>query len=440
VARAALAVGCAAILTSCVSDGRRVERSPRDVVLPLAVADRALALSEKAAWFETKILDQHMTPEGLLAYRIDPAKEELTPTATADMAIWSGVYLGAEALRYLTTKSPDAHSRINDLVGGIEALIAVSGEPGVLARAIVRRDGPKVYEGPRWHPSPTRPELMWMSNVSVDQLAGIMFGVGAAFDALEDGPLRRRVVEATEAIVGDIIAHGMTLQDPRGEQTKHGDLTCGAFTENLNCLIALSAVKVAHHVTGGVRFAEAYRTMVRRGYPEHAVAARHRWWERVTGVNHSDNNLAFLSYYHLMRYETDPRLAALYQRSLARAWSVVRREKNPFFTFIYHALAPGSQWDANALADALDSLERFPTAESRYDPEALERGCIAHRLDRLRRRQACAPLPMDERPQVAVEWNQNPARLEPGTRDRAAYSGFDYLAAYWLGRAHEFIM
>jgi hypothetical protein len=211
------------------------------------------------------------------------------------------------------------------------------------------------------------------------------------------------------------------------------------LTENLNCLIALSAVKVAHHVTGDERFAEAYRTLVRRGYPEHAVAARNRWWERWTGVNHSDNNLAFLAYYHLIKYETDPRLSALYQESLARAWSVVRHERNPFFTFVYHAVAPKSAWDAAALDDARDTLVRFPTTESRYDPEALARGCVASRPDRLNRRQACAPLPMDERPQVAVEWNQNPARLEPGTRDRAGYSGFDYLVAYWLGRAHGFI-
>jgi hypothetical protein len=273
----------------------------------------------------------------------------------------------------------------------------------------------------------------------VDQLDGIVFGAGAAFDALDDGPERRRLVAAIGGIVGGMVEHGMTLQDLGGQRTKHGDLTCGVFTESLNCLIALSAVKVAHHVTGSERFAEAYRALVQRRYPEHAVSARDRWWEGVTGVNHSDNNLAFLAYYNLIRYETDPRLSALYQRSLERAWSVVRREKNPLFTFVYHSLAPRSEWDAPALADAMDSLERFPTLESRYDPEALASGCIAHRLDRLRRRQACAPLPMDERPQVAVEWNQNPARLEPGTRTREAYSGFDYLVAYWLGRTHGFV-
>jgi hypothetical protein len=355
------------------------------------------------------------------------------------MAIWSGVYLAAESFRYQAERSPEARDRIGVLIDGIAALNAVAGEPGVLARAIVPRDTGRSYAGKEWHASAVIPGVKWMSNASVDQLDGILFGAGAAFDALEDGEARRRLVAAVDGIVGGMVEHDMTLRDVGGQRTKHGDLTCGMRTENLNCLIALSAVKVAHHVTGSERFAEAYRTLVRRGYPEHAVAARDRWWERWTGVNHSDNNLAFLAYYNLIRYETDPRLSALYQQSLLRAWSVVRREKNPFFTFVYHALTPRSAWDAAALDDAKDTLVRFPTMESRYDPEALARGCVASRLDRLNRRQACAPLPMDERPQAAVEWNQNPSRMERGTRDRAGYSGFDYLVAYWMGRAHGFI-
>ncbi|MFZ5862140.1 MAG: hypothetical protein ACOYXR_04775 [Nitrospirota bacterium] len=432
-------VAVAVVLAGCALQGSQVRRSPApDVSLPLAF-DSTHALSDKAAWFEAKILRQHLTPEGLLAYRIDPAREALTPTAIVDMAIWSGVYLAAESFRYQAERSPEAHARMSALVDGIAALESIAGERGVLARAIIPRNTGLSFEGKEWHPSSANPDAMWMSNASVDQLDGIMFGAGVAFDALEDGEARRRLVAAIEGIVGGMVEHDMTLRDVGGTRTKHGDLTCGMLTENLNCLIALSAVKVAHHVTGSERFAEAYRTLVRRGYPEHAVAARDRWWEGLTGVNHSDNNLAFLAYYNLIRYETDPRLSALYQQSLRRAWSVVRREKNPLFTFVYHAVTPRSEWDAAALEDAKDTLLRFPTMESRYDPEVLARGCVSPRLDRLNRRQACEPLPMDERPQVAVEWNQNPSRIERGTRDRAAYSGFDYLVAYWLGRAHGFI-
>jgi hypothetical protein len=432
-------IAVVAVAAGCALHGETIRRTPvPEISLPLAF-EPTHALSDKAAWFEAKILRQHLTTEGLLAYRIDPARAQLTPTAIADMAIWSGVYLAAESFRHQAAPSPEAHDRVGTLIGGLAALESISGEPGVLARAIMRRDALGAFNGLEWHPSAANPDVMWMSNASVDQLDGILFGAGVAFDALDDGPARRRLVAAVDGIVGAMVDHGMTLRNVGGKRTKHGDLTCGMRTENLNCLIALSAVKVAHHVTGDDRFAEAYQRLVRRGYPEHAVAARDRWWERWTGANHSDNNLAFLAYYNLIRYETDPRLSELYQKSLRRAWSVVRREKNPFFTFVYHAVTPRSEWDAAALDDARDTLLRFPTEESRYDPEALARGCVSPRVDRLNRRQACAPLPMDERPQAAVEWNQNPARIERGTRDRAGYSGFDFLVAYWLGRARGFI-
>ncbi|MFZ5875332.1 MAG: hypothetical protein ACOYXU_02870 [Nitrospirota bacterium] len=427
------------VAAGCSSQSEQVLRPPAsDVSLPLAF-ELTHALSDKAAWFEAKILRQHLTPEGLLAYRIDPARDQLTPTAIADMAIWSGVYLGAESFRQRAAPSPEAHERVGTLIGGIARLESIAGEPGVLARAIMRHDAAGAFPEMEWHASGANSDVMWMSNASVDQLDGLLFGAGAAFDALDDGPERRQLVATIDGIVGAMVEQGMTLRNVGGTRTKHGDLTCGWRTENLNCLIALSAVKVAHRVTGDARFADAYQRLVQRGYPERAVAARDRWWERWTGVNHSDNNLAFLAYYNLIRYETDPRLSALYQRSLRRAWSVVRHERNPFFTFVYHAVMPRSAWDAAALDDAKDTLLRFPTTDSRYDPDALARGCVASRLDRLNRRQACAPLPMDERPQVAVEWNQNPARIERGTRDRAAYSGFDFLVAYWLGRAHGFI-
>ncbi|MEO5657283.1 MAG: hypothetical protein ABIO65_08035 [Nitrospiria bacterium] len=423
---------------ACRSDDDQV-RTPgpaAGIVLPLAFEHRH-ALADKAAWFEDKIGRSHLTSHGLLAYQIDPQRDDAFPTARADMAIWSGVYLAAEAFRYQATRSTDASDRLDVLVGGIESLVRVTGKPGLLARSIRRREGSEPLTD-HWHRSPTDPDVLWLGNVSVDQLDGIVFGAGAAFDALDDGPSRRRVVEWTRAVVGHLVDHDMRIEDITGRPTKHSDFTCGFLSESLNCLIALSAVKVAHHVTGEERFERAYAALVRRGYAERAVAARRPWWERVTGVNHSDNHLAFLAYYHLIRYEEDPRLLDLYHRSLRRAWSVVRREKNAFFTLVYHSLTPRSGWDHAALADAVETLTRFPTASSRYDPEATR--CMAARADRLGRPQTCRPLPIDERPPASVEWNQNPSRWgRGGTGDRRAFSGFDFLTAYWLGRAHGFI-
>ena len=52
-------------------------------------------------------------------------------------------------------------------------------------------------------------------------------------------------------------------------------------------------------------------------------------------VNHSDDELAFLSYYPLLQYETDPELRKVYQESLERSWQIERPERNPLWNFIY---------------------------------------------------------------------------------------------------------
>jgi len=424
-------------LHACGVGARTVVSGTGPVSLPL-VSAATHDLSQKASWFEDKIRRQHLTPEGLLAYEIDSTREEVHPTAFADMAIWSGGYLAAEAFRFQATGERDAAQRVFLVASGINRLVEVTGKPGLLARALKRNDISGLME-PKWHASSVDSNLIWYADVSADQVDGVLFGAGVAYDALENVSERRLVANWASAIVGHIVDHKMTIEDIGGARTRHGDFTCGWRSEPLNCLVALSAVKVAHHVTGEERFARAYESLVARGYARRAVSARRPWWERWTGVNHSDNNLAFLAYYNLIRYEQDPVLLDLYRQSLRRAWSVVRREKNPFFTFVFHALVPQSEWDRTALYEAVDTLRRFPTERRSLAPNARPDQCIAAARDRFGRKQACEPVPIDERPQASMEWNGNPYRLEGGQDDRMAYSGFDYLLAYWLGRSQGFI-
>ena len=54
-------------------------------------------------------------------------------------------------------------------------------------------------------------------------------------------------------------------------------------------------------------------------------------------INHSDDELAFLSFYPLLRYETDPPLLDVYKQSLERSWQIERPERNPLWNVIYAA-------------------------------------------------------------------------------------------------------
>jgi hypothetical protein len=433
-----LIAGLAAVLIG-LAGCRSVQSLPQEP----SAADRAKravggegALRAKALLFEEKIGRRHLTPEGLLAYAIDPGREPVHPTAFADMAIWSGTYLAAEGFRWMTTGESGAEDRIRTLASGIELLVTVSGKPGLLARGVRRVDRLDAIAG--WRVSDHRPDLAWLGDVSVDQVDGVLFGAGVAYDATSDPAIRKTLAGWGAAIVDHLLEHRMTIEDVGGRGTKHGDLTCGLFSEDLNCLIALSAVKVAHHLTGEPRFAKAYEMLVHRGYPERAVSARRPWWEWWIGVNHSDNNLAFLAYYNLIRYETDPGLKALYLRSLDRAWSVVRRDRNPFFTYLYFGLRPAAEKEP-ALEEAMESLIRFPADPKGYQAPSPEGLCVSRMVDRFGRGQACGPLPINERPPTPIQWNENPARLGPTGMRSEAFSGVDYLLAYWLGRAHGFV-
>jgi hypothetical protein len=55
-------------------------------------------------------------------------------------------------------------------------------------------------------------------------------------------------------------------------------------------------------------------------------------------IFHSDDRLAFYSYYPLLKYERDPVLRSIYRRSFERSWEIERIERNPWFNFIYGAL------------------------------------------------------------------------------------------------------
>ena len=377
-----------------------------------------------------------------MGYQVDSrVKDFAKPTAFADMAIWSGCYLAIEALRYEETGDRDAAERIRSLVSGIDLLVNVTGKPGLLARGLKQRGDSSFPLGDNWHESSFDPNLIWLGDVSVDQIDGVLFGAGVAYDAINDISVKENISKWAGAIVDHILDHGMTIQDIDGSQTKHGDLTCGLFSEDLNCLIALMAVKVAFHVTGEKRFEKAYEELVRLKYPERAVSARRPWWEFFLGVNHSDNNLAFLAYFNLIRYENDPRLLKLYHKSLQRAWLVVRRDRNPFFTYLFRNLYPSSEKDPQALEEAFETLVFFPNDRRFFNSERVvtEVTCVSFFRDRQGRRQACSPLPIDLRPPTPIEWNENPSRLEGTDVGFQTFSNIDYLLGYWLGRVSGFL-
>ncbi len=398
-------------------------------------------LLAKARDFETAML-HHLTPEGvvLTERRVDPDPDD--PLNSQDAAIWTGCYVAAEAYRWTATRDPAARERLDRCLGALHLLHDATGVPGVLARMVKRATGPAPGELATWRQgSGAWSAYRWMGDVSVDQYAGVFFGYAAAWDALDDPVRREAIAQRVAAMVDRLIAHHWRIVDADGRETRHSDLSGGVLTEPLNSLLALMFTKAAAVATGAPRFTGTYQDLLARGYARAALRARNPWWEYLFGVNHSDNNLAYLGLYPLTRLERDDRLLALYRRALQRAWGVVRAEGNPFFTFTTRAVETPGWHDAAADALAEDTLVRFPFPKR--DETILNSAnrdvCRAWFDDRHGAPQACRPVPIDQRPRSSFEWASNPYRMDRRGDPRTSLAGVDYLLAYWLGRRHGFL-
>src|SRR5439155_3016417 len=126
-----------------------------------------------------------------------------------------------------------------------------------------------------------------------------------------------------------------------------------AHDRGLNSLEILSHLRVASRLVGDPRYEAAAASLV----DEHGYA-RNTVLQKVTepvAVNHSDDELAFLSYYPLLRYEPDPGRRALYHASLERSWQIERPECCPLWNALYGALT-GDPSDLEAAAATLRAI------------------------------------------------------------------------------------
>jgi hypothetical protein len=175
--------------------------------------------------------------------------------------------------------------------------------------------------------------------------------------------------------------------------------------------------------------------------------------------NQSDDEMAFMAYYNLVKYETDPELRRLYISSFCGSWRQEEPEMNPFFNFCYAALAQGTdvttQWGTfdmspwpSYLQDSVDTLKRFPLDRFGW------RHTNSHRRDLVvfsdhwadqydqtmggrgyKNNGKC--LPVDER--YFNHWNTDPWRFDQGSSGRTLGCGTVFLLPYYMGLYHGFI-
>ena len=310
-----------------------------------------------------------------------------------------------------------------------------------------------------------RPEWYWKTDTSSDELDGHYFFYAAYYDLVAETPQEKDDVRKLVAAITDhLLDHNYSLVDWDGTPTRWGVFDPVSLNDNrlwwsgrgLNGLSILSYLRVAEHLTGNSRYRQAYDRLVK----EHKYAMNVMVPKISAGPgsgNQSDDEMAFMSYYDLIKYETDDDLLQRYSYSLANYWAIERVEMNPFFNFVTAASLTGKKFtDAYRTQDltprgewqeeSIDSLRRLP----------LDRVDWGHRnsqrkdLERIRTfiseddertgmgfRHNGRVLPVDER--FFEFWNHNPFRLDTGGTGHKLGDGAVFLLPYYMGLYHQYL-
>lgn len=456
------------------------------------IAARTTTLAAKAEGFEAAIDAHHRrTPYGYVveAHLATPGVAATAFTTDNDNdGLWTGMYGAAQCFAYAATRSEPARARARRAFEALRFLVDVTrdGRPsppdGFPARAILPTSGrdPNLDDSvdrdrrrqssdamwkviaPRW-PRSADGQWYWKSDTSSDELDGHYFFYALYHDLVaSDAAERAEVAAVVRRITDHLLAHDYTLVDHDGAPTRWGVFGPAALNgtlrwaeeRGLNSLSMLTYLRIAHHVTGEARYDAAARDLVtRHGYAANLLHPKVTLG--VGGGNQSDDEMAFMNYYHLLKYEPDPMVRAAAARSLHGYWQLERPERNPFFNLVAAVSLKDQTFttafgvealslpDADWRDDTLDTLRRFPLDlvdhgldnSHRLDVRGLE----AHvRPDAPRRAGVRAldgkVLPVDER--MVFHWNVDPYVLDFAGSGKRLADGTSYLLPYYMALHH----
>ncbi len=328
-------------------------------------------------------------------------------TRCGDSALWTGAYLAAESFRFKMTQAADALANVKGALAGLKGLVDVTGD-NRLARCMVPADSPyaggianeeaanTIHQNPPW---------IWIDNTSRDQVVGVFFGLGVAFDLVDDAGVKATVSDIATRMIGFISRHQWSPNDDISN-------TFELRPEELQMLL-----QVARHVN-----------------PSNTVSGPFLVPPVETGVlvdvqslgSYFKFNLDYMSFYQLVRLQTNDDNKSAY--TTVRNFTATHQ--NAFFNMVDRALN-----GANATRDAetrslLDQWLLRPRRDFTVDVSSKVAVCGS---------EACQPVPVPLRPPATFLWEVDPFQLKGGGAGIIENAGVDYILPYWMARYYGVI-
>ena len=408
-------------------------------------AEGGPSLEEKAALFERGLDAFHLLPWGALAYHVRLPEGPDGPVRyeyASDTVAWTGALLGAEAERWAAKHDPAALDRVRTVLGGLATLSAVTGERGLWARFACPKGFIAGEPHPeRWHRGGSGyADWRWRGDVSKDQMAGLVYGLGAVVDLVEEPGSRARAARLLGDLADRVLGRDAAMEEARGVPTTYGDISprVVGLPVGVNAAIAVGLADAAARGTGERRHRRFLEELVAAGASESLRFPTVRLLGKENWNNANMTAMALASILRSPPPEEDAcrlRIRRDAESSLRRILDLHRGEGNAFWIAVAAPAGEAAGATARDLADARAQLLRFPTdlRVRRIDHSGLKDLSRSFWNSKGGRTQFLLPLPVDAMGANAFAWKSNPYEVvpEPADDPRTIYSGVDFLAAFW---------
>lgn len=350
-------------------------------------------------------------------------------------------YLAAMCFKYAVTGDTDAKNKAIESFKALLWLERIAPVKGLFARAVwsAADEDPRSTQGSgglpaKWFPAKDG-KWFWKSDASSDEVTAHFFAVSLFYELVAEGKDKEMAKEHIDRIASYIIKNGWVLKDMDGKPTRWGrwnsEYLLRAYGYNdrgLNGLEALAYARSAYSITGKNFYEDANNQLVKWRYPENTLRQKNTFPPSI--IAPWDDDLAFQSYYTLLRYEDDSYLRSFYLRSLERSWEVLRMEHDPWFNFTYGAIT-GNECELSRAVKSmretvLDCTDYFYNNSSRDDlyPEKEYQsytGAI----------RAISPR--------EISFGERTTRLDGGSGGNVNRNPSQFIMNYWMARYHGFI-
>ena len=408
---------------------------------------RQTTLAAKADWFHRKIRSRNIrygfTAERRLLVPGDITSSEMIDTDNDGG--WTSYYIGSLGARYAVTHEPEIRRQAWESFAALERLQSIHTNTGFPARTFERK-GFKFSDPDRWRDAPD-PGWEWKGHTSSDEICSQTFAHAVMWELVATNTSERALVATNFVrIVDHILAHDLYLVDVDGKPTLWGRwnpeyvnwFPPTIHDRQLNSAELTASLQLAFAMTGNARYRDkAYEMFTKHGYLTNILSSMkligptegymHEGNNMGDEWNHSDDELAFFTYWPLVHFAFTDELRAKYVRVVHEHMEIERPERYPIWNFIAAACgatdydAAGSVWTLRGTP--LDTIAWRVTNSNRQDLTKLPPNFMHREMKEL--------LPPGER--LIARINTQPFILDQGD-DATDFPGDEFLLGYWLGR------